>query len=552
MLQSLQSILRRFKLGQSTTSADYDAILDAISDQVNALTDQRNASRMTVLQGPSFSIYGPSYALDRLLSDALRLRGATIVPIYCDSVQRVECNFYGGVWNNRDTFAKGCHACMRRSRQLWQRSPTPAIGFSEHLTVADQAAADDCVVALANDTWMLYEEDGLPLGHWAKDILVNNWVVGDYRRIANHEQLGRTHLRNLILLTTAYRSILEKIQPDRVVANDSYYGMWAILAELCRRAGIPFYAHWPTSQTRAAIAANDAPMNLDFRAAWPAFSAQALTEDQFVKVKAWLNQQSGTRELLIDTASLLAHQDVAFDLGRLDRTKPTALLPTNVIWDLAALNKQVVFIGMIDWIVETIRWFAERPQYQLIIKAHPAEQNPTIPETRERVEVALQERGVVIPDNVFLLSPKVKVTVYELLPLVKLGIVHTTSVGFEMAAHGLPVITTGRGPYRGFGFTLDASSKEEYFSLLERTLAGEATYDQAQQVDLAYKFILFYQFHYYTRLGLFESEWGKPPVIKVKSAQELLPGHNSALDYVVNSIMEGMPIVSATRWPPIS
>ena len=60
-----------------------------------------------------------------------------------------------------------------------------------------------------------------------------------------------------------------------------------------------------------------------------------------------------------------------------------------------------------------------------------------------------------IPSNVFFISPKASVSVYDLMLMSKVGLVFTTSVGMEMAARGFPVITAGRSHYRGYGFTID-------------------------------------------------------------------------------------------------
>jgi len=490
--------------------------------------------------------------MDRLLAYALRLRGVTILPIYCDAIQTVECNVYGGVWGGQHRFADNCRQCMTQSQRLWQDNPDPPIRLSAFTQPADTAAIDHILASLRPTGWLDYSEPGMPLGRWAKDILVNNYVVGDYQLVPNCHNLGRNHLRNLLLLKAAYARILDTIQPDCVVANDSYYGMWAVLQALCQQRRIPFYSHWPATKTRVVVAHNDAAMNLDFRSAWPKFSAQVLSEAQQQRISAWLDGQSGQRGYLIDTAVVQAHHAEEFDLARVDRSKPTALLPANVIWDLAALNKQIVFADMIDWMVETIGWFRQHPEFQLIIKAHPAEQSPALPETQERTDVALRQRGVVLPTNVFLLSPTVKRTVYDLLPLVTVGLVHTSTVGFEMVALGLPVITTGWAPYRGLGFTHDPTTPPAYFARLQQELGGGLAPDPGPRIDLARKFILLYQYHYYMRLGLFESEAGRLPTIRVSAAAELLPGHNPQLDYLVDSILAGLPIVSADRWPPES
>jgi hypothetical protein len=293
-------------------------------------------------------------------------------------------------------------------------------------------------------------------------------------------------------------------------------------------------------------------MNLRFHKAWPEFAKSPLDARQADRVQEWLDCRPSGKDMILDTASLGGHQKADFDGSRLDSTKPTALLAANVIWDLTALNKQVIFHDMIEWVAETILWFAVHPELQLIVKPHPAELNPSIPATEERVATGLAERGVALPDNVFLLSPDASLTVYQLIPLCDVGIVHTSTVGLEMAAMGKTVVTTAASPYRGFGFTLDPETREEYFSCLEHGLTGRHRLDQATQVDLAKKFILFYQFHYYTRTDIMDYKLGKMPDLLIQSIEELLPGRNACRDYIIDSVMAGLPIVSENRWPPES
>lgn len=506
-----------------------------------------------ILFGPAFSIYEPCFLHDRILSYSLRLRGAEIIPTYCDSVQSTECNVYGGVWLGGKNFTDLCKNCSAASERLWQSGPQPAIRLSEYLAPGDIERVRATVSGLPPDGWYAFEEDGLPVGLWAKDILVNNYVVGDYTLIPGHQQLGPAHLCNLLLLRLAYGRLLDDVKPDRVVSNDSYYGMWAMLQQLSEKRTIPFFSHWIGGRQGGwCYAHNDSAMNLDFSKPWKEFSKIPLNEKKRGKVKQWLEGRLSGDEMILDTASLAPHQSERFDLSKLDMEKPTALLATNVIWDLAALNKQIIFEDMIDWIAETIGWFRTHPQYQLIIKPHPAELNPSIPETRERVEVALAAREITLPYNVFLLSPRVRLTVYQLFPLVSALLVHTTTVGIEMAAKGMPVITTAKSPYRGYGFTHDPEDRGEYFRTLENSLEKRHQIDPEIQKDLAYRFILFYHFHYYLKMDIMDYRWGEVPRLKIKSVKDIFPGKNRYLDYIADSIIGGLPILSETRWPPES
>lgn len=533
------------------TQANYLQELDKIGRELlNSKLYEERDKKVKILM-TSFSIHAPCFLHDRILSYALRLRGADIIPMYCDSIQKTECNVYGGVWGG-NLFKRNCKYCREQSKLLWNDNSIKSLPLSKFISQEEILKIDKIIESMSID-WIDYAEGPFSFGKWAKDILVNNYTVGDYHLIPRYDELGKAHLRNLLLLEKAYRNILDATQPDRVISNDSYYGMWTILQKICEQRDIPFYSHWIGGRPNGwCYAYNDASMNLDFSKSWDTFERIPLSEVQKQKVNDWINTRSTGKDMILDTASLQAFNSDDYDFSKIDLTKPIALLPSNVIWDLAALNKQIVFIDMIDWIAQTIHWFADHPQYQLIIKPHPAELHPAIPETEERVNIALSEKGVAIPSNVFLLTPQVKCTVYDLLPICTVGLVHTTTVGIEMAAKGIPVITTARAPYRSFGFTLDPTNQKDYYDDLERCLAGQKHIQCQRQIEKAYKFILFYHYHYYTKIDIMDYSWGKSPQLKVQSIADLTPGKNIYLDYIVDSILDGAPIVSENRWPPES
>lgn len=544
----INKIFGYFKEFSSKENTNYTSKLAELAKEFKRLKQPEN-SRLRILYGPSFSIYPPCYVHDSLFTYALRLRGAEIIPLYCDSAQSVECNYLGGVWGG-ENFKGNCTNCCKTSENLWKGVGLSPLKFSSYLRKEDSQQINKEIDSLFQGEWLSYESDGLPYGSWAKDVLVNMYVVGDYHLIKNNETLGRVHLKNLLICGRVYQRVLEDVQPDRVVSNDSFYGMWAILQKLCERKGIPFYSHWSgTRQNSWCYAYNDASMNLDFSKAWNNYLCIPLDERRRQKADEWLKGRLQGKEMILDTASLSSFKTDEYDLSKIDSQKPVAVLAANVIWDLAALNKQIVFADMKEWIIETINWFRNRPWYQLIIKAHPSEENPSIPMTKEKIADMLVQEGVVMPENVFFLTPRAKITIYQLFPLIKAGLVFTTTVGIEMAASRFPVITTAKSLYRGFGFTIDPVKKEEYFESLENVLKGVNLMDKEKQADLAKKFILFYNYHYFTRIDFMDYQWGETPVVRVGSINELLPGKNQYLDYIADSIMSGLPIVSEDRWP---
>ncbi len=531
---------------------DWTAKLDALEADVRNLEQRIENKRLKVIIGPSFAIYSPSFALDRAISYALRVRGVDVLPIYCDGIQDVECNYFGGPWGGRESFKKNCINCKKTSQRLWQLNPNRPILLSSYLSVSDKDELFRTVSGLSYEEALEFERDGISYGKMAKDILVNNYLVGNPTLIENYEDLLKVHLRNILIVSRCYERVLDDIKPDRVISNDSYYGMWAILERQCKRRNIPFYSHWPATKNRIAFAFNDAAMNLDFTKSWGKFRNEVLTSEEEKKVEKWL---TGERGYMIDTTKLNGHERESSLLNSIDPNKPALVLAANVIWDLAALNKQIIFRDMIDWILKTIGWFRLNQDFQLIIRPHPAEVSPQIPRTRETVSSAIELSGVDLPANVFLLKPDAKVTFSQLIARANVrGVtVHTTTVGFECPAQGVPVVTTGRAPYRGFGFTIDPKSEDEYYLSIKELLTGHKKSVSESEQQLARRFIKFYQFHYYSDTGLFS---GNPfmgePIELSERFLSLLDSDEGAFGYVIKSIIDGASINGGDRWIPAS
>ncbi len=540
----LSNYINKFKTKIDTfLKRDYVGQLDSYEKKLSKLFNYGQQKKLRIMIGPSFAIWGASYVLDKSLSFALRIRGAEVIPIYCDSVQSTECNYIGGHWGD---FQKDCKNCKKTSEKIW-RMNGGGLKFSSYITQEDYQVVSCEISKLTISELLSYKKDGIAVGKMARDILVNNYLVAKIELIENHHFLLGEHLKNLLIIDLIYGRILDEVRPDRVVTNDSFYGMWTLLEVQCKRRSIPFYSHWPATRNRVTFGYNDAAMNMNFSQSWKNFSKQELTEDDVKKINQWLD---GDRKLIIDSTKLAGHEACSNVLINLDANKPTIILAANVIWDLAALNKETIFDGMIEWIIETIDWFRNNSNYQLIIKPHPVEASPGIPKTNETVDRALRLSQVEMPSNVFLLKANEDITINALVGRcnVKGFAVYTTTVGFEFAAKGYSVVTAGLAPYRNYGFTIDPRSKVEYFSELESILLSNSLENNSISQMLAKKFIKFYQFHHYSDFKLFD---GYPVTLNKKYLDELMK-NGTAFDYVVGCIMDGVPVNDEHSWIPAS
>jgi hypothetical protein len=114
-----------------------------------------------------------------------------------------------------------------------------------------------------------------------------------------------------------------------------------------------------------------------------------------------------------------------------------------------------------------IRFLADRPEVQVVVRIHPAETWTVGPSVEEIIRTVLPE----LPSHIHLVGSTEKINTYDLMEIADLALVYTTTAGLEMATRGIPVLVSGKAHYRKKGFTLDADTWDEYFSTLDRALA---------------------------------------------------------------------------------
>ena len=173
--------------------------------------------------------------------------------------------------------------------------------------------------------------------------------------------------------------------------------------------------------------------------------------------------------------------------------KPVVLLCTNVVGDSLALDRRVFTRGMADWLAESVRAVASRPDIQLVVRVHPGEMLGAGHPSVEIVRQVLPE----LPPRVVLLPPDSEVNTYDLIELAHLGLVYTSTVGLELAMFGVPVVVSGDTHYRGKGFTYDPSSMAEYLAQVGRLLQDPLGRSLSpEQVELAWRYAYRFFFEY--------------------------------------------------------
>ena len=280
-------------------------------------------------------------------------------------------------------------------------------------------------------------------------------------------QTYRKFLRSARKVLGALEHQFQIDPPDQVVLLNGLFMFEALIWEVCRRHRIPVISYERGFIVDSFVFAHDRVASyFEMNEVWDRIRKVPLSKEQSVELDMYMADRRSGRRTSDDYWSHVVE-------GALGRTRPgrRAVLFSNLVWDSAVLGQNVAFPSIVDWVEATIRIFEQHPNDELIVRIHPAETKLSGRESRERLLDSLMRRIPRVPDNVLIIPSEEDVSSYDLMAEADFGLVYSSTAGLEMAIAGKPVIVAARTHYRDKGFTIDVSSKDEFFAAVERELS---------------------------------------------------------------------------------
>lgn len=196
--------------------------------------------------------------------------------------------------------------------------------------------------------------------------------------------------------------------------------------------------------------------------------------------------------------------------------KLRVILLTNVTWDAQIHYDQNVFNSILEWIDLTISWFIKNSDYELIIRAHPAEVNSIYP-SEEKIEDYIYKNYGSLPSNISVIKSNNPMSTYSLIESSDAALIYATKMGVEISPLGIPVIVCGEAWIKNKGLTLDVASRDHYIEVLNgiENVVNSFHYNQ---ISLKYAFYFFHdvmmRFDFYKEVNAKELESNLRELIK--------------------------------------
>ncbi len=486
--------------------------------------------------------------LESLLAVALTLRGARVDVMLCDEVLPA-CERCGIDWVvSVGSFVRhgpkkdACPTCFAPAYEMFKSVGVTVRRYSENLSEDDFRSADEIANSIPVQEIGDCVVSSIPVGEHALAGALRFYARGDLNGEPRGEAVLRRYLQGSLLTSAALSKVFDQSDYACVVAHHGIYVPQGLVGAVARQKNVRV-VNWTIAYRKQTFIFSHDDTYHHTMMSEPVESWEDIQWTDEME-KELLDYLKSRWDGSMDWISFNRNPEsdlkiITHELG-IDFSKQCVGLLTNVIWDAQLHYPSNVFSNMIEWLVETVRYFASRPDLQLIVRVHPAEVTGAI-RSRQLAEEEIKRAFPTLPKNIFIIPPDSPLSTYATMLQCNAAIIYGTKTGIELTSMGIPVIVAGEAWIRNKGITFDATSVAEYRSLLDGLPFESRLTDE--EVKRARK----YAYHFFFRRmipieNMVPAGWPRY-VLKVDSLDDLLPGKNLGLDVICDGIMRGTQFI---------
>ncbi|HEY0714805.1 MAG TPA: capsule biosynthesis protein [Polyangia bacterium] len=538
---------------------DWKATLGKDFEEWRRIQASLPANAPKVLLAPAVGTPG-IVTLDSLLAVALTLRGARVHVLLCDEILPACINsLLDRIKDQKEFLDHGpqrwlCGTCHRSGDQMLSSLGLTVHHLSDSLTAQERAEAKRLSQTLPASEIPAYKLDGLNVGEHALAGAIRFFARGSLEREEYGEGVLRRYFEASLLTAWALDRLIDREGFDVASFHHGIYIPQGVIGEVARKKGVRV-VNWARAYRKNSFIFSHGDtyhhtLMTEPAEDWGSVEWSKETEQELL---AYLQSRwNGARDWISFNRSPEADREVIKQQIGIDFSKPTIGLLTNVMWDAQLHYPQNAFPNMLEWLLDTIRYFKERPDLQLLIRIHPAEIQGEI-KSRQPVLSELKSAFPDWPSNVFVIPPESSISTYAAMMECDSVLIYGTKTGVELTSLGIPVIVAGEAWIRNKGLTKDVVARGQYRQILDELPLRKRMSAEAMQNARKYA----YHFFFRRMIPLRVIAAVPPPswmtfTVAIKSLDELRPGRDPGLDVICNGILAGAPFIYPAErepWP---
>lgn len=475
------------------------------------------------------------------LALSLKAQGHDTLFLGCSRELQSSCNNA----NHPDGLASStCRVCYIYTRRFFSLSGINHQWISNFRRSYDLRKAEALVNSLKPAEYAGFRYRELPLGELVRHSVAHYLRTGSVYNDPLSQEIYRHFLINSVMIADASFALLEEYSPDVVLMLCGLFMPERVMMEIARSKGIRVVTYEIAMLAQDALMMqHNRPIDYDDKVNWLKYKNIPLTSEEEKKLDDYLFERSQGRLSVVNYWPEKEDDEKKIRTQlRLDPGKKIAVLFPNITWDSALFEKDIAFNGMFDWLDTTIEYFSAHPDYQLVIRAHPAE--VILPGSlRESVISYILCKYPKLPPNIILVPPESKISSYTLMDISCCALSYASTTAIELGVRGVPTLVAGEVHFRNKGFTIDIEDRKTYFSLLSNVISGNSHISKEEIILMAKRYAYFTFFRVSMPFNKIHCGAGDQPVFTYEDVSELLSGKDKSLDIICNAIVTGSPFI---------
>ena len=502
-----------------------------------------------ILIGTSAGGFVPGAIVESMLAVALTLRGAKVHILLCDELLPACIQAMLHFLPSQSEFAAHgpqqhlCATCFAPGYEMYKSLGLPIHRYSDFISADDRESARSLAAQLPVHDIEAYKLDGLAVGEHALAGALRFFASGNLSAEPDAEPILRRYFEASLITTQVTRHLLDSYPFAAACFHHGIYVPQGLIGEVARAKDVRVINWNPAYRKQCFIFSHHDTYHHTLlqepTANWEHLSWDTQMENEVMDylksrwhgTKDWIWFHEKPEE---DLSSIAAELGVDFN-------RPCIGMLTNVMWDAQLHYRANAFPNMLEWVIQTIRYFISRPELQLLIRVHPAEIRGTLP-SRQPLVAEIQRVFPNLPKNIIVIPPESQVSTYAAMSQCDTVIIYGTKTGVELTSMGIPTIVAGEAWIRNKGITRDATTPAQYFEMLDQ-LPQRQRLDE-RVTERARKYAYHFFFRRMIPLSFMrESKTGAPFRLELESIEQLMPGRDLGLDVICDGIMNGKEFI---------
>lgn len=470
--------------------------------------------------------------------------GAEVKTLYCGGLLD-SCDADTVFFNQKAQ----CRICKKIGEPFREALGLDAIFYKDYITPQEIKEIKEEVEALPVENLLAYKYKGVRVGEHAHASSVR-YVLFGRLNLKNPKEVAvfRKKLVYAMIAVKVAEGVFLKEKPDLLFLLHGVYSTWGPFVDYFRNKGTDtiVYLNMAARFGHFIFRKNTKFNEVDSMDLWSSFKKNPLKEAEKKELDDYLSKRfSGKisdQKLYSNEFNPRSDKQAILNLIREKKYSRRYIMYPSLTWD-CAMEGQIsnIFSDIISWIDITVDFFKKHPEYQLIIKSHPAEL--VWEKTSKTVGQHIADRYSPLPGNITVLPPDAPVSAYELLVPGVVGIVYNGTLGLELAVEGIPVMVVADNVhYKQAGAVYDIKTLDEYLGLILNP--EKIIFFAKERREMARRYAYFYLFKSTIRNPIFKKDLWSVIDWKFLSRPKKVFDENGLVMDITRKIINGEDIIA--------